>query len=124
MTTPRLNITVIPSNSLVKSHYIHSGQFLGRFLTSMIIDTADFQELTPQMRSLILNLFLSNDDNLSYSCSIELFVDQKQDMITSKSIVNALIAQLQLANSNEEEGARQQREVDLSIWQDGEDPPF
>lgn len=124
MATPRLHINVIPSYQLVKAHYINSGQFLTKFSTSMLIDTQDFDTLTPQQRQLIIALFLSNDEILN-TATLDVVVEDKQHMTTTKGIVTAVIFQLQQANVDEQEGARQQRLVDYSIWQDGgEDPPF
>ena len=91
MATPTLRINVVPSLSLVKSHYIATGQFLGRFSTSMPIDATDFSNLDNAQRSLIFSLF-EDSGIIASTATVDLVVDQK--MVATKAILAAVIEQL------------------------------
>lgn len=124
MGTPCLKINVIPSMALVKSHYISTGQFLGRFYTSMPIDSTDFSNLDSAQRALIFGLFEDSGVLLSI-VTIDIVVDEK--MVTTKAIVHALIQQL--AQTEQAMIDRlvldwDGRVVQFADQDSGEDPPF
>ena len=91
MATPTLRVNVIPSMQLVKSHYINSGQFLGQFSTTMVIDGTDFSNLDAAQRTLIFALFEDHGVLLS-TATIDIVVDEK--MVATKHILQAVIQQL------------------------------
>lgn len=88
MASPRLHINVIPSHYYVKSHYIESGYIASRFHTSMPIDCAEFRELTPDMRSLVFQLFEDNGALLD-EATLQIVTNTK--LSTTRQIVQAVI---------------------------------
>jgi hypothetical protein len=85
---PRLHVNVIPSHYYVKSHYIETGVIASRFCTSMPIDSLDFQNLTPDMRSLVFKLFEVNGALLDET-SVEIITNI--NLISTRQIVQAVI---------------------------------
>jgi len=85
---PRLHVNVIPSHYYVKSHYIETGIIASRFHTSMSIDSMDFQNLTPDMRSLVFKLFEVNGALLDET-SVEIITNIK--LISNRQIVQAVV---------------------------------
>jgi hypothetical protein len=87
--TPRLHINVIPSHYYVKSHYIETGYIASRFTTSMPIDTVEFRELTPDMRSLVFRQFESIDGALLDEVTLQIVANTK--LISTRAIVQAVV---------------------------------